>query len=46
MTNDKLKQILFILIVIILTLFTTLAIVVTNHRVKPENKTQQWWEEI
>ena len=36
MTNDKLKQILFILIVIIVLLFTTLAIVITNHRVKPK----------
>ena len=34
MTNDKLKQILFILVVILL--FTTLAIVITNHRVKPK----------
>ena len=42
MTNDKLKQIIFILFVIIIILFTTLAIVVTNHRVKskqPEPKT-------
>ena len=31
MTNDKLKQILFILVVTIVILFTTLAIVVTNH---------------
>ena len=36
MTNDKLKQILFILVVIIVLLFTTLAIVITNHRVKPK----------
>ena len=35
MTNDKLKQILFILIVIIVLLFTILAIVITNHRVQP-----------
>ena len=40
MTNDKLKQILFILVVIIVLLFTTLAIVITNHRIKqPEQKT-------
>ena len=31
MTNDKLKQILFILVVTIVLLFTTLAIVVTTH---------------
>lgn len=36
MTNDKLKQIIFILVVAIVLLFTTLAIVVTNHRVKPK----------
>ena len=42
MTNDKLKQIIFILVVAIVLLFTTLAIVLTNHRVKskqPEPKT-------
>lgn len=40
--NDKLKQIIFILVVTIVILFTTLAVVVTNHRVKskqPEPKT-------
>ena len=36
MTETKLKQILFILVVTIVLLFTTLAIVVTNHRVKPK----------
>ena len=36
MTNDKFKQLIFVLIVIIVLLFTTLAIVVTNHRVKPK----------
>ena len=36
MTESKLKQILFILVVIIVLLFTTLAIVITNHRVKPK----------
>ena len=36
MTNDKLKQIIFILVAIIVLLFTTLAIVVTNRRVKPK----------
>ena len=40
MTESKLKQILFILVVILVVLFTTLAIVITNHRVKqPEQKT-------
>ena len=36
MTNDKLKQIIFILIVTVVILFTTLAVVVTNRRVKPK----------
>ena len=35
MTNDKLKQLIFVLIVTIVLLFTTLAIVITNHRVQP-----------
>ena len=43
MTNDKLKQLIFILVATIVILFTTLAIVVTNHRTKqpeqPETKT-------
>ena len=42
MTNDKLKQIIFILVATVVILFTTLAIVLTNHRVKskqPETKT-------
>ena len=40
MTNDKLKQIIFILVATIVILFTTLAIVITNHRTKqPETKT-------
>ena len=41
MTNDKLKQLIFILVVIIVLLFTTLAIVLTNHRTRkqPETKT-------
>ena len=34
MTNDKLKQIIFILVATIIILFTTLAIIVTNHRGK------------
>ena len=34
MTNDKLKQIIFILVATIVILFTTLAIVLTNHRTK------------
>ena len=36
MTNDKLKQIIFILVATIIILFTTLAIILTNHRVKPK----------
>ena len=36
MTNDKLKQIIFILVVTIVILFTTLAIVVTNHRTRKQ----------
>ena len=42
MNNDKLKQIIFILVVTIVLLFTTLAIVITNHRTKqpvPTTKT-------
>ena len=40
MTNNKLKQIIFILVATIVILFTTLAIVVTNHRTKqPEPNT-------
>ena len=41
MTNDKLKQIIFCLVVTIVLLFTTLAIVLTNHRTRkqPEPKT-------
>ena len=34
MTNDKLKQIIFILVATIIILFTTLVIVITNHRTK------------
>ena len=41
MTESKLKQILFILVVIIVILFTTLAIVITNHRVKPKQPEQK-----
>ena len=36
MTNDKLKQIIFCLVVTIVILFTTLAIVVTNHRTRKQ----------
>ena len=41
MNNDKLKQIIFILVATVVILFTTLAIVVTNHRTRkqPETKT-------
>ena len=41
MTNDKLKQIIFILVATIVILFTTLAIVITTHRTRkqPETKT-------
>ena len=42
MNNDKLKQIIFILVATVVILFTTLAIVVTNHRTKqpvPTTKT-------
>ena len=40
MTNDKLKQIIFILVATIVLLFTTLAIVITTHRTRkqPEPK--------
>lgn len=34
MTNDKLKQIIFILVATVVILFTTLAVVLTNHRTK------------
>ena len=36
MTNDKLKQIIFCLVVTIVILFTTLAIIVTNHRTRKQ----------
>lgn len=36
MTNDKLKQIIFILVATIVILFTTLAIVLTNHRTRKQ----------
>ena len=36
MNNDKLKQIIFILVGIIVLLFTTLAIVVTTHRTRKQ----------
>ena len=36
MTNDKLKQIIFILVVTIVILFTTLAIILTNHRTRKQ----------
>ena len=36
MNNDKLKQIIFILVATIVILFTTLAIVVTNHRTRKQ----------
>ena len=36
MTNDKLKQIIFILVATIVILFTTLAIVITTHRTKKQ----------
>ena len=42
MNESKLKQIIFILVATIIILFTTLAIILTNHRVKskqPEPKT-------
>ena len=41
MTNDKLKQLIFFLVVAIVILFTTLAIVITTHRTRkqPETKT-------
>ena len=41
MTESKLKQIIFILVATVVILFTTLAIVVTNHRTRkqPETKT-------
>ena len=43
MTNDKLKQIIFILVATIIILFTILAIVITTHRTRkqhvPEPKT-------
>ena len=36
MTESKLKQIIFILVVTIVILFTTLAIIVTNHRTRKQ----------
>lgn len=41
MTNDKLKQIIYILVATVVILFTTLAIVINNHRTRkqPETKT-------
>ena len=36
MTNDKLKQIIFCLVATIIILFTTLAIVLTNHRTRKQ----------
>ena len=36
MTNDKLKQLIFILVVTIVILFTTLAIVITTHRTRKQ----------
>ena len=36
MTNDKLKQIIFILVATVIILFTTLAIVITNHRTRKQ----------
>ena len=36
MTNDKLKQTIFILVVTIVLLFTTLAIVITTHRTRKQ----------
>ena len=41
MTNDRLKQILFILVVIILLLLTTISVIVTNHRVQPKQPQQK-----
>ena len=35
-TNDKLKQIIFILVATIVILFTTLAVVLTNHRTRKQ----------
>ena len=40
MTNDKLKQIIFCLVVTIVLLFTTLAIVLTNHRTRKQPEPQ------
>ena len=40
MTNDKLKQIIFILVATIIILFTTLAIVLTNHRTRKQPETK------
>ena len=36
MTNDKLKQIIFILVATVVLLFTTLAIILTNHRTRKQ----------
>ncbi len=41
MTNDKLKQIIFILVATVVILFTTLAIVLTNHRTRKQPVPQQ-----
>ena len=41
MTNDKLKQIIFILVATIIILFTTLAIILTNHRTRKQPVPQQ-----
>ena len=41
MTNDKLKQIIFILVATIVILFTILAIVVTTHRTRKQPVPQQ-----
>ena len=41
MTNDKLKQIIFILVATVVILFTTLAIVITTHRTRKQPVPQQ-----
>ena len=40
MTNDRLKQIIFILVATVVILFTTLAIIVTNHRTRKQPEPQ------
>ena len=40
MTNDKLKQIIFILVATVVILFTTLAIVITTHRTRKQPEPQ------